>query len=407
MHSSVNNRKCTLKPLIVVGLCLIFAEIGLAQSPQSQCDRDHTDIRGHLISSEFIRSASRDDIARSFATLGWTDVVVKTGVSIRRIVYTTIDAHGAHTVASGLLALPTDIEPVGVVLFGHGTSTQKSYVPSAPTLEGETVAALFASGGFALAAPDYVGMGTSPGPHPYLNAAAEATASLDLLTASRHAARSTNIELPRSLYMTGFSQGGQTALALDRAIEGGGNSQWDVAAVAPIAGPYDLAGTEFPGLIDGTSPSSSAYLAYLALSYLQVYRGNISDIFQTPYNERVTLLFDGQHTLSQIVQALPAPRNLFREDFLRAVQAGTSPFVWQLRENDTMLVAPHAPVRLYYGDADTDVLPANTQIAASAMRSLGVNVEAVDLGATADRPASEYLGLPAVRAWFDQLVAGR
>ena len=104
---------------------------------------------------------------------------------------------------------------------------------------------------------------------------------------------------------------------------------------------------------------------------------------------------------------MPSPRNLFRPEFLTDVQAGTSPFVWQLRENDTILVAPHAPVRLYYGDADTDVLPGNTQITASAMRSLGVNVEAVDLGAAADHPASENLGLPAVRAWFDQLADGR
>src|SRR5262249_47857907 len=151
-----------------------------------------------------------------------------------RITYITIDARGSRAVASGLFALPTDVEPIGVVSFGHGTDSLKRYVPSAPTLEGEGVAALFASGGFALVAPDYVGLGESPGSHPYLHANSEASASLDLLTAARRAARAASVRLPSSLYLTGFSQGGQTALALDRAIEMDAESPWRVIAVAPI-----------------------------------------------------------------------------------------------------------------------------------------------------------------------------
>jgi pimeloyl-ACP methyl ester carboxylesterase len=117
-----------------------------------------------------------------------------------------------------LLALPSDVEPVGIVSFGHGTDSLRSYVPSAPTFEGLGIAGLFASGGFALVAPDYVGLGLSPGPHPYLHAATEASASLDLLMAAREASRQSGVKLPRSLYVTGFSQGGQAALALDRII---------------------------------------------------------------------------------------------------------------------------------------------------------------------------------------------
>jgi hypothetical protein len=383
---------------------VMLAGIAVAQSPRARLLPHRADTRGCLVSSQFIRSASQQEIAQFLTALGWTDVVVKSGVAIRRLVYTTIDAHGAPTTASGLLATPTDVEPVGVVLFAHGTSTQKSYVPSAPTGEGEGVAALFASGGFVMAAPDYLGMGVSPGLQPYLDAAAEASASLDLLTAAQQATRGLNVDLSHRLYLTGFSQGGQAALAVDRAVEDNANSVWDVVGVAPIAGPYDLSGTEFPGLVDGSSPSRSAYLAYVTLSFVRIYGGNLADIFQAPYELKVPALFSGQVSLSQIARALPPPRELFRREFLSAVLAGTDPFVWQLRENDTVLVVTNAPVRLYYGDADTDVLPENTQVAAFAMKSLGVKVEAVDLGAGVDHPASENLGLPAVRAWFDQLV---
>jgi pimeloyl-ACP methyl ester carboxylesterase len=332
---------------------------------------------------------------------------VRSGITLQRLVYTTIDAQGEPTIASGLLALPTDVEPVGVVSFGHGTDSLKSYVPSAPTGEGLGVSALFASGGFALVATDYVGLGLSPGHHPYLHAATEASASLDLLRAARLAAREAKVKLPRSVYITGFSQGGQAALALDRTIEADPDSPWRVVAVAPIAGPYDLSGTEFPDMIDGPSANNSAYLAYLALSYIQIYGGNAADIFAPPYDTQVVSLFDGLHEFNQIVQVLPSPRVLFRPEFLAGVSDGSQPFASQLRENDTSQVMPRASVRLYYGEADVDVFPRNTQVAASVMRSAGVQVTEVDLGADADHPASEQLGLPAARAWFDELVVQR
>jgi pimeloyl-ACP methyl ester carboxylesterase len=281
-------------------------------------------------------------------------------------------------------------------------------VPSAPTLEGEAVAGLLASGGFAVVEPDYVGLGQSPGTHPYLHADTEASASIDLLAAARGAARIAHVALPSSVYITGFSQGGQTALALDAVIESDSESPWHVIAVAPIAGPYDLSGTEFPGMINGTAQNNSAYAAYLALSYIRTY-GIVrpEDVFVQPYDQQVQVLFDGQHAFDEIAQALPAPRALFRSEFLAAVSQGTHPFAWQLRHNDTLLVKPQAAVRLYYGDADVDVPPRNAQIAALAMQSVGVRATPIDLGANVDHPLSEQLGLPAVRGWFDQLVAGQ
>jgi pimeloyl-ACP methyl ester carboxylesterase len=296
---------------------------------------------------------------------------------------------------------------VGIVSFGHGTDSLRSYVPSAPTFEGLGIAGLFASGGFALVAPDYVGLGLSPGPHPYLHAATEASASLDLLMAAREASRQSGVKLPRSLYVTGFSQGGQAALALDRIIEADSDSPWRVVAVAPIAGPHDLSGTEFPEMIDGPSTDSSAYLAYLALSYTQIYEGNTTDIFATPYDIQVPSLFDGQQAFSQIAPVLPPPRALFRPEFLAGLSDDSQPFAHQLRENDTFQVVPRAQVRLYYGEADVDVFPRNTHVAASAMKSAGVQITEVNLGADADHAASEQLGLPAVRAWFDELVDER
>jgi hypothetical protein len=160
-------------------------------------------------------------------------------------------------------------------------------------------------------------------------------------------------------------------------------------------------------MIDGPSPNRSAYLAYLALSYVQIYGGDLSDVFLSPYDTLVPSLFDGQHAFSQIAQELPDPQTLFRPGFIQGVNDGVEPIASQLRENNTFQVAPHAPIHLYYGEADTDVFPQNTHIAASSMRSAGVQVTEVDLGADADHPKSANLGLPAARTWFDEIAAKR
>lgn len=92
--------------------------------------------RGCLIRSDALGGATRDQVAQGLAAIGWSNVAVKSGVTFARLVYSTIDAHGEPTIASGLLALPSDVEPVGIVSFGHGTDSLRSYVPSAPTFEG-------------------------------------------------------------------------------------------------------------------------------------------------------------------------------------------------------------------------------------------------------------------------------
>ena len=95
-------------------ICLIFAlgpGIALAQSASAWQELDCGNRRGRIVGSEFIRSATREEIAQFLAAIGWPSVGVRSGVTMRRLVYTTIDAHGAPTVASGLLALPTDVPP--------------------------------------------------------------------------------------------------------------------------------------------------------------------------------------------------------------------------------------------------------------------------------------------------------
>ncbi|TLZ24741.1 MAG: alpha/beta hydrolase, partial [Gammaproteobacteria bacterium] len=85
--------------------------------------------------------------------------------------------------------------PRPILLYAHGTSTLKTYNIADLTSNGEglLVAAVFASRGYIVVAPNYAGYDTSSlGYHPYLNADQQSKDMMDALTAARSAFASTN-----------------------------------------------------------------------------------------------------------------------------------------------------------------------------------------------------------------------
>src|SRR4029453_12153896 len=85
--------------------------------------------------------------------------------------------------------------------------------------EGVVVSLVFAGHGYLLAVPDYQGLGTSPGRHPYYHAASRAAGVVALLHAARRLAELAGYVWPEELFLAGFSQGGHATLAAMRALE--------------------------------------------------------------------------------------------------------------------------------------------------------------------------------------------
>lgn len=67
-----------------------------------------------------------------------------------------------------------------MVVYEHGTTSGPTDVPS-QLRGGFEVAMGYAAFGFITLAPDYLGLGDSRGFHPYVHAATEASASLDMI----------------------------------------------------------------------------------------------------------------------------------------------------------------------------------------------------------------------------------
>lgn len=330
------------------------------------------------------------------------------GTHAYRLVYRTVDPHGKPTTASGLVMLPDRGQRVlRAVAFEHGTMANRAYAPSVDP-DGRSEATYFAAAGYAAVAPDYLGLGVGPGRHPYSDIASETTASVDMLAATRTFAGRHRHQLDRRLLVSGFSQGGPAAMALGRAIQGGADRHFRVAALAPISGPYDVEHAELPvGLFgDSLDPPTVVYLfAYWLTSMSRLYPiyQSPSEAFQAPYDAIVDGLYDGSHSDAEIVSKLPAtPRQLLTPAFVAWAAHPTGALLDALRATDGSCDwRPKAPVRLWGAHGDRTVAFLDSRNCVADLAAHGVHAPLTDLGDILHSP-SKKAALPQILTYFQR-----
>jgi hypothetical protein len=96
---------------------------------------------------------------------------------------------------------------------------------------------------------------------------------------------------------------------------------------------------------------------------------------------------------------------LFGPAFLAAADGrGSHWLADSFAANSMHHMTPDAPVRMYYGSRDVDVLPAESRRAASAMQARGADVRAIDVGPVG-HDASMLAAAPQILAWLRELEA--
>ncbi|MGH3410291.1 MAG: alpha/beta hydrolase family protein, partial [Streptosporangiaceae bacterium] len=341
---------------------------------------------------------------------------VRYGVVAYRVVYRTVSAQGRPARASGLVAFPAGrARNLRLVDYGHGTTAYRRDVPSAfgldashDGLEGRWSAELFASAGFAVAEPDYQGLGEGSGRPQYMVATSSAAASLDLLRAAKVIARRRGDRVASGVMVTGFSEGGATAMAVGRALQQDRQPGLRLRALAPVSGPYDLIGAQVPGMFNGQVAADVApyYVAYTLTAWNPIYHlyPAARDAFRPPYAARVAGLFNGTHPDQQVIAALPDRlRDLLTTRYLRALRHPAGPIRRALIRNGTCTGwTPRVPVRLYAARGDTTVTQVNTLHCLHAIREHGGRARMVQLGRVS-HDISDFLALPRIVRWFQAL----
>ncbi|MFJ9677111.1 alpha/beta hydrolase [Streptomyces sp. NPDC101194] len=417
-QSTRNERRRTARRGLAAATVVVLAALGtapaVAQQPADAAGSSRTVTardRGDLLSLTSVADLGRADVARFLASGGMATDTVRHGLRAYRITYRTVTPQGAPTTATGLLVLPKGgPHRLDLVSDTHGTMAHRDYAPSVGEDFGRFAPYLHASAGRAVAAPDYLGLGRGPGRHPYMDTKSAVTASVDMLRASRTAAQRLDRPLTGDVYASGFSQGGQVAMALGRALDNGADRHFRLRALAPVSGPYDIEHAEMPALFDGRVNDISGifYMTYFLTAQNRIHPlyKDPSEAFREPYAGIVDDLFDTNHVEEQIIPALPGTlKELLTDDYYRQVQHPTGALLAAVRAQDgTCAWKPDVPVRLYSSSGDTDVPIANARNCAADLAARGVRARVVDQGTT-DHNTTYMKSGPQIVCWFDTVAA--
>lgn len=317
-----------------------------------------------------------------------------------KVTYNTIDAVGNEHVASGLVCIPKSDQwltfPLGC--YQHGTVSGREDVPSRGAFGQLALPATFSAYGYVVCAPDFVGLGDSPGVHPYVHAASEASAGVDLLLATRELiAQMDRIDLNDQVFVTGYSQGGHAAMALHRELELNQSDEFTVTASAPMSGPYSISEKMVDFTLGDNEYGTVGYIAWLTLGYQTAYPDllmgiELEDVFKPEYLDDIRAfeaeeieLFDNQNagtvglntlmtnTLLNTVGTV-TPKNTLTDTILNALLNDPShPMSQALADNDTYDWAPMAPTNLYYCEGDEQVTFENAILAEEVMNANGAS----------------------------------
>ena len=314
-----------------------------------------------LISDSLLRHFTQAQL-RTYFTNNGVPFTPATGIKCYRVVYETLNAKQTDTtIASGLVVVPDDYTcPLPIAMYDHGTVLQRNDVPSFMNYEA-LIPMLIAANGYYAIAPDYLGLGLSPGFHPYVHARSEAQAGIDLIFAAKTFAVLDTVALNSQLFLTGYSQGGHACMATHRAIEQNYAGQLTVTASAPGSGPYNLSGIQSAGLASDSFYADPAYIPYLIFAYQSVY-GNLYDSVQQflvhPYDSILPPLYNELVSTTTIDALMP-------HHIDSIVVAGqltqylndsiNDPLRIDLRDNDVYAWVPEAPVLMTYCTLDEQV----------------------------------------------------
>ncbi len=166
-----------------------------------------------------------------------------------------------------------------------------------------------------------------------------------------------SIDITKHLYLTGYSEGGYATLATQKEIEEFYSTEFELIAVAPMAGPYDLSGVVDTIMSKDTYPSP-VYIAFMMTAYNDIYGWNrLNDIFNSPYASMMEDFFDGTISYSDIHNQLPNKlTSLLKPQFVSDYLNGDEPEIKNAMEENTLLNwSPQTQIRFFHGNADEDV----------------------------------------------------
>ncbi|MGN7864271.1 T9SS type A sorting domain-containing protein [Chryseobacterium sp. 22458] len=289
------------------------------------------------------------------------------GLKGYKITYYTKNEKNVLVKATGLLMYPNVGFKLSTIVSDHGTTDSRHNVPSnfkGALTAGFVVELSYVLNGYILMAPDYVGMGTGEGIHPYVDYATEAGATIDFITAANKALAQLNVKRYDEYFLAGYSQGAHAAMStLKRlSVSNPDNIKFKYAYMGD--GPYDMSETTLKkGVLEKDIYPFSSFLANVLHSCnntgYQTYTNDISEVISAEYLDRYNY-----HVVQDNGGLLWGPviwRKLFTTNFVNDVTNNPNHTFRQcLKPKDVYDWYNKTPMTLGHSTVDLAIPPENT-----------------------------------------------
>ncbi|WP_284464071.1 T9SS type A sorting domain-containing protein [Chryseobacterium sp.] len=216
------------------------------------------------------------------------------GLKGYKITYYTKNENNVLVKATGLLMYPNVGYKLSTVVSDHGTTDSRQNVPSnfkGALTAGFVVELSYVLNGYILMAPDYVGMGTGDGVHPYVDYATEAGATIDFVTAANKVLAQLGIKRYDEYFLAGYSQGAHAAMSILKrlSISNPTNLKFKYAYMGD--GPYDFSGVTLnKGVLEKDFYPFTSFLANVLHTCnntgFKTYNTDISEVISAEYLDK-------------------------------------------------------------------------------------------------------------------------
>ncbi|MBC3882651.1 prolyl oligopeptidase family serine peptidase [Undibacterium sp. LX40W] len=259
----------------------------------------------------------------------------KCNVMVIKLIYATIGPVDQAVQASAGLLMPIANgdnckAPFPLVVSNHGTNVFEGFSQTSPK-DGSVLnaSAYYASQGYAVVLPDYLGYGASTlDYHPNLHAENSAAVVIDAVRAARAWFSNKKIALNGKLFLAGTSEGGYVTMTTQRVMERDFPNEFKLTAVMAASGPYNTTMTMDMFMAQPDEQDSSKtlhatmFITALQKTYLDIYSDPIQ-VFNAPWNLTVENLIPGTNSESELFTKCHLPYNL--KDYPSRVYPGCDP----------------------------------------------------------------------------------
>ncbi|MCY0968531.1 T9SS type A sorting domain-containing protein [Chryseobacterium wangxinyae] len=289
------------------------------------------------------------------------------GLKAYKITYYTKNENNNLVKATGLLMYPNVNYKLSTVVSDHGTTDSRDNVPSnlrGVLYAGFVVELSYVLNGYILMAPDYVGMGSGEGVHPYVHYPTEASATIDFVTAANKVLTQLNIKRYDEYFLAGYSQGAHAAMSTLKKLNISNPSNLKFKYAYMGDGPYDFSGVTLQkGVLEKDVYPFTSFIANVLntcnkIGY-QTYTNNVSEVISPEYLERYNY-----HVLQDNGGLLWGPflwRKLFTNSFVNDVTNNSNNELRKcLKSNDVYDWYNKTPMTLGHSTVDLAIHPENT-----------------------------------------------